>query len=314
MSYEHTGSSDERAAAATGDVATCAAELRRYTTHDLQQSPSSPYIYSAEGSLPLVITSAHGGVMKPEAIPDRTYGVLTPDLGTLPLALRIAESVSNCCGGKRPFLVVSLLSRRKVDPNRQCTKEATSKCEASRDAYDAFHQCVEESCELATHCLQEASQRKALLIDIHGHGHIDDWIEIGHLIKGSILKKADLELPSPGAEWVRGDKSFGSYLVESSRARRSTEYKVVPSPSIPHPGNKKYFSGGYITRRYRRDGVRTMQLEYPSCYRGEHSKESAPIIADALVRFMNAWGYIADEYMVHSGNSSEMQSRGIKTI
>lgn len=268
-----------------------AQQLRRYTYQDLLPSSSSPYIYSAEGDIPLIITSAHGGTIKPKTIPDRTHGVLTPDLGTLPLALRIAESISVCSGGKRPFVVVNLLSRRKVDPNRQCIDEATGNNKESKDAYDAFHQCVEEACDRAKSKLSHNGCCKVLLIDIHGHGHKNDWIEIGHLIKGSILKKSDAELPSPGAEWVRGEESFGAYLVKLSKAR-GTAYRVVPSPDIPHPGNQKYFSGGYITKRYRRDGVRTMQFEAPSCYRGKYSRESASVIADALIHVMSAWGYL----------------------
>ena len=166
--------------------------------------------------------------------------------------------------------------------------EATGGNDDSIEAYHAFHKNIQRVCEIAAKC--EAGRGKALLIDVHGHGHADDWFEVGHLVSASILRsKRGMELPPPGEEWIRGENSFGAFLM---RAGQKEGIQAVPSPEIPFPARKqKYFSGGFITRHYKDAKVQTMQLEVPPC---RYRKDSANVIADALEMFLIAWNYLQD--------------------
>jgi len=55
---------------------------------------SDKYTEYLPGELPLVISSPHGGKLKPEAVADRTSGVRMEDANTQDLARRIAAEVN----------------------------------------------------------------------------------------------------------------------------------------------------------------------------------------------------------------------------
>ena len=99
-------------------------------------------------------------------------------------------------------------------------------------------------------------------MDLHGHGHEIQRIELGYLLNASVLSRDDAQLAlstearssslramtiSSGlafAALVRGSSSFGAHLETAG-------YPSVPSPTNPSPGTAPYFDGGYSTQRYR---------------------------------------------------------------
>ncbi|MGE4620416.1 MAG: sulfatase-like hydrolase/transferase [Planctomycetota bacterium] len=227
------------------------------------------------GNIPLVLSAPHGGTVKPIGVPDRTKGTLVRDSSTRELAIELAAAIEKRTG-KKPFLVTNRMHRIKMDPNR-AIDEATQGGVFAAMVYRTYHKALEDSCQQAL----KIGGGEALLIDLHGHGHPDDWIEVGHLLGGSQLEVPDDELKD--VEWIRGPESIGALLEKVG-------FQAVPSPRLPHPDGKKFWSGGYITRHYRKDGMRTLQFEMPWSVRKKEGRiTSVPALAEAIDELMAKW-------------------------
>ena len=247
------------------------------------------------GNIPLVISAPHGGLAKPQGVVDRTSGTLVRDTNTRELALELAAEIEKRTGGK-PFVVTNRLHRIKMDPNREID-EATQGGVFAAMVYRAYHTALEESCLQA----QKIGGGDALLIDLHGHAHPQDWVEVGHLLRSSELAVPDDELDD--YEWIRGPRSAGALLQEAG-------IQAVPSPKFPHPDGKKYFSGGYITRHYRKDGMRTLQFELPWSVRKDSGRRSGvPALTQAITGLMQQWKIEPDDAAASTGSSAESESK-----
>lgn len=212
------------------------------------------FVEYTPGTLPLVLTAAHGGTLLPSDLPDRTWGTLVRDLATDTLALLVADSLE-ALTGERPHLVRVHLHRRKLDANRDLEEAAQGNPEAAR-AWEEFHAWTETAMALV-----RASHARGLYMDVHGHGHEIQRLELGYLLSASELALDDAALNQPElaarlshrdvaswtgrtpAEIVRGTGSLGDRFHQRG-------YPAVPSPQDPHPAGAPYFSGGYNTRRY----------------------------------------------------------------
>ena len=109
--------------------------------------------------------------------------------------------------------------------------------------------------------LDEVTERHktGLYIDLHGHGHAKQRLELGYLLSASTLSLTDPQLdglaarqeppalphpvsPIRFSRLLRGPSSLGGLLAP--------RFPSVPSPSIPSPGKDLYFDGGYSTERH----------------------------------------------------------------
>ncbi|CAN5787635.1 hypothetical protein BH23GEM11_BH23GEM11_14200 [soil metagenome] len=212
------------------------------------------FVEYTAGTLPFVITAGHGGTLLPSDLPDRSPpATLVRDLDTDILALLVADSLE-ALTGERPHLVRVHLHRRKMDANRDLAEAAQGNPEATR-TWREFHSWTETAMASV-----RASHPRGLYVDIHGHGHEVQRLELGYLLSGTQLDMDDAGLDGLAsgsmslreiAEWtgrtpsrvVRGEGSLGDLFH-----RRG--YPAVPSPQDPHPAGAPYFSGGYNTRRY----------------------------------------------------------------
>lgn len=257
---------------------------------------SDDYVEYVAGSLPVLLTSGHGGGLEPAEIPDRTYGVTTQDARTEELARELAEELA-ARTGRYPHLVISHLHRSKLDPNREIVEAAQGDPRAEQ-AWREFHAYI----DFATSVI-ETDWGGGVYLDLHGHGHAIARIEWGYALNGTDLSRTDAALDAPAyvnlatvkhaatlpgarlSQVVRGPFSFGTWM-------HGLGYPSVPSAAIPSPGSDPYFTGGYNVRRHgSRDGgtVDAVQVEFQSNLRRVVSLRRAmiPRLADTIAVWLD---------------------------
>jgi hypothetical protein len=226
----------------------------------------SQYVEYFPGEIPVVLSAGHGGDLLPAEIPDRTYGTTVQDANTMDLALRVRQTIKDQTG-YWPHLVVSHLRRIKLDPNREIVEAAQGNLAAER-AWWEYHTFIKRARQII-----EADFGEGYYIDLHGHGHPIQRLELGYMLSSAQLASSDEVLrglagnsslkalaQKPGVDFVeliRGPTSLGS-LMEGEG------FPSVPSKEDPHPGGDPYFTGGYSTLVHgSRDGgtVSGVQIE-----------------------------------------------------
>jgi hypothetical protein len=208
------------------------------------------------GELPLIVAAPHGGLLAPADMPDRTCNdaVWVNDANTQELA-RSIDSVFQVTHGCRPHLIINHLHRRKMDGNRNLADAACGDPQAIA-AWTAFHGYLTAAREQVT-----ATHGRGLFVDLHGHGHQVQRLELGYLLYEDELAWSDAALNSTQAiNWsslrhlannneqgldhadlLRGPQALGTRLAERG-------YPSVPSQQDPFPQpGQPYFSGGYNT-------------------------------------------------------------------
>ena len=211
---------------------------------------TSQFVEYDAGELPIVISVPHGGTLVPAAIPDRT-GTTVTDLNTIELGRAIAQAFA-ARSGRSPHVVFSLLRRTKLDANREVGDAAQGNAQATR-AWTEYHDFI----GLATEEVVRRSGR-GLYIDLHGHGHDIQRLELGYLLSAATLARTDADLDASGvaaqsslrrafpfahvsfSELLRGPTSLGGLIARAA----------VPSPTAASPGADPYFEGGYSTERH----------------------------------------------------------------
>ena len=120
------------------------------------------------GDYPLVLSVPHGGSIKPAEIPDRSCAGSTTvlDTYTIEMARAIQEEFKRKLN-KTPFIVISNLSRIKLDQNRDL-KDALCADKTLEPTWHFYHNYLDSM-------LQYSSQKygKTIFIDLHAHGRED---------------------------------------------------------------------------------------------------------------------------------------------
>lgn len=253
------------------------------------------------GNMPLIISAPHGGSVRPNAIPDRGCPNITTvrDTYTLELARAIEQELVEQYN-LRPYVVISHIARTKVDLNREI-EEATCGNAVMKRAWHNYHDFVDTAVSTAA-----ANHGRAIFIDLHGHGHENQRLELGYSLNinelGRIFSGVDLEALGQKSslrnllrlepnlsfrEQIMGEYAFGT-LMENEGVR------TVPSKQDPHPfANEAYFNGGYNTRYYTSDAYPNVfgwQIE--SHYQGVRDTAAsrrafARIFAKAIIQYLN---------------------------
>lgn len=256
------------------------------------------YVEYIPGRLPVVISAPHGGDLAPEEIPDRSYGTLTTDRNTREVLLAVREAFLEGTG-YAPHVIISHLQRRKLDPNREIEEAAQGNVFAEQ-AWREFQGFI-DTAEAAV----ADSFSTGLYMDLHGHGHTIQRVELGYLLSAADLNQNDETLNAatyrdessirrlavtsalPFSQLLRGPKSLGGYLVQVG-------VRVIPGPTEPSPGENAYFSGGYNTARHGSrdggllDGIQ-VELNYDGIRDSEENRRAfAEVFADAVERFVRA--------------------------
>lgn len=269
-----------------------------------QYTHASNWIQYTAGDAPLVIIAPHGGTLAPSELRDRDCSacVTVNDLNTQDLARRIAAAFA-ARTGRRPHLVINLLSRRKFDANRALTEATDGNTAQLGSPWRWMHAVVDTA-------KADVARRwqRGLVIDLHGHAHAIPRLELGYLLTASQLRQNDSELLSantlasssiarligdarttraPGA-MLRGTPSLGG-LIEARG------YPAVPSPTAPAPlVGEAYFSGGYNTDRHgSSDGGMLDAIQIECHFAGVRDTEAnrtafAEALVDALIELLAA--------------------------
>lgn len=212
------------------------------------------YVQYIPGKLPVILSSAHGGALRPSEIPDRTFGVVNNDRNSLELTLAMSRALRDLTGHS-PHVILSHLHRSKLDANREIV-EAAQENRYAEQAWAEFQEWIE-----VARAAVAGGFGKGLYFDIHGHGHDIDQLELGYLLTSEELNRPDAALnslevvartsirdlgrtsPIPFSQLLRGPTSFGGLLADEG-------VPSVPSPGTPGPGDAPYFRGGYNTREH----------------------------------------------------------------
>lgn len=218
------------------------------------------------GDLPFILSAPHGGREKPAGIPDRKEGTFAFDIGTQELARAIAAEMHKQTG-HWPHIIICRVTRRKID----CNREIVEACAGNKDAEAIWHDWHRFIGAARDSVIRDTG--RGLYIDLHGHGHKIGQLEMGYLHSAAEYDMTDAELGAvnnvansslqalvalnrrPYAELVRGDYALGTLLMD--RGFPATPSKQRPTPTTP------YFSGGYNTVRYGREGgpIAGLQIE-----------------------------------------------------
>ncbi|MEO5511212.1 MAG: hypothetical protein ABIV28_03350 [Longimicrobiales bacterium] len=219
------------------------------------------YIEYRAGSLPVILTAPHGGDLRPAEITDRTAALCggsattVTDSNTRELVLAMRDSMF-ARYGRYPHVIISHLGRSKLDPNRPAGEGACGDAEAGM-AWTEFQTFVDS----AEHTVLRQSGR-GWYMDVHGHGHAVQRLELGYLLSGADLDGTDERLNTIAAledsssirtmsrssaltfaQLLRGPTSLGALYVTHG-------FPAVPTEGAPGPAGAPYFSGGYNTERH----------------------------------------------------------------
>ena len=217
--------------------------------------PVQQWTTITQGTMPLVLIAPHGGSLKPEELPDRTCSgcVVLNDVFTQELATAIDFAFFNRTG-KRPFVIINKLHRIKFDGNRDRI-EATGGYAPLDQFWVHFHNAIDTARNRALRL-----HNRALVIDLHGHGHDNQRLELGYLLNAAELRGNTTTLgellngvssisglaksTSKGIDLIQGTTSLGHYF-------QAEGVPAVPSPQDPAPRDgEPYFNGGFNTARY----------------------------------------------------------------
>jgi hypothetical protein len=252
------------------------------------------------GDLPILITAPHGGSLTPAELPDRSGADITTatDLQTEQLAHDVSAALV-ALTGKQPHVIICRLKRTKIDANREIVEAAEGNRLAQR-AWFEFHSFAEAARRAVT-----GRYGTGFYIDLHGHGHDIQRLELGYLLTSTDLGLSDAMLDQPAyrtksslravslaagetySMLVRGSSSLGALLTAQG-------FPAVPSPAQPAPGVDPYFNGGYNTARYGSSGGGTMSgLQIESNFTGVRDTQAnrqrfAQALASALDTFFAA--------------------------
>jgi hypothetical protein len=192
-------------------------------------------------------------------------------------------------------VIICRLSRRKVDCNREIVEAAAGNPHAEQ-AWREFQGFID-----AAQATVVRQHGRGLYIDLHGHGHPNQRLELGYLHTQEELQadEAVLNAPQfaaagslrglaalnrlPYSQVLYGPLSFGTLMEK--RGFPATPSAVTPKPPAP------YFRGGYNTQRHGHEGVPLAGLQIETNSMGVRDKP------ENRVRFAQALYETIDIYL-----------------
>jgi len=269
------------------------------------------YIEYIAGNIPLIISVPHGGNLTPSEIPDRVCGDETvTDSYTAELGRELSAAI-NKITGCYPHIIICNLKRTKLDANRELETAACGN-QWAEIAWNEFHQYLDIASQEVT---QESG--KGLYIDLHGHGHAIQRLELGYLLTAAQLRYSDFTLNTATyksyssifnlintnisglshSELLRGMSSLGTLFAIKN-------VPAVPSIDDPFPlSGESYFSGGYNTDRHGSrtqgtiDGIQiecNQDVRFTSTARKDFADKTGTVLLNYLI--LHYFPKLAEKY------------------
>jgi autotransporter-associated beta strand protein len=263
----------------------------------------SNYIEYLAGDLPVILSAPHGGALQPAELPLRSYGTFATDSNTEDLIRRVRTEIQNLVG-HLPHIIICRLDRDKIDANREIVEGAQGH-PLTEISWNDFQNFI-----MAARTNVTARHGRGFYIDLHGHGHPIQRLELGYLLTGTQLRLSDATLNSAFYEnmasiralslfsplnfpqLLRGNTSFGAMMDAQG-------YPNTPCPSDPAPAvSDDYFNGGYNTAEHGSRGGGTIDgLQIESNFTGvRDTAGNRTAYAQALARVLEE--YFATHYNV----------------
>lgn len=219
------------------------------------------YVEYIAGNAPVIFTAPHGGSLTPTTIPDRVASacggsattVTDSNTGEL---VRAMQQRFFARYGRYPHVIIAHLSRKKLDANRVEPEASCGNTEAAA-ALEDWHLFIDAAKRAVL-----ASTGKGWYMDMHGHGHAIQRLELGYLLANTDLDRTDAALdasvafentasirtlsqaaPLSFSSLLRGNNSLGTLYANGG-------FPSVPSAQDPRPNGTDYFNGGDNTRRH----------------------------------------------------------------
>jgi hypothetical protein len=278
-----------------------AASAQTYQAGTVYFSPNN-YIEYRAGNLPIIITAPHGGDLLPASIPDRNCVgcVYVTDANTADLASRMDMALQTSIGGY-PHIIINHLQRIKLDANREIVEAANGNAESEA----AWHEW--EKFVIAARADITQKWGRGLMIDVHGHGHTIQRLELGFALSAAELRLSDATLATATYRdqtgiknniinnlngfntpaMIRGEFALGTLLAARGYPSVPSRQDVAPASSDP------YFDGGYNTVRYgSRDSMTIDAIQIECNFTGVRNTEAnrtafATQSADALKIYLS---------------------------
>jgi N-formylglutamate amidohydrolase len=205
------------------------------------------------GSLPVLLTSPHGGTAQPPGILPRKGAPAgcppfntSRDNFTQEITTGVAQLLLGTLG-EAPYVVIAGYHRKYIDANRSARCAFDNP--AARPFYAEYHQTIRDFIDL----IQAENRSQGFLFDIHGTAVIED-------------DPADVYIGTDNGDSVRRILSADPLVIWGRRSLRAllqaAGYTVSPAtPDIPETPQ---VNGGFTTSTYgssHSNGLDAMQIE-----------------------------------------------------
>ena len=252
--------------------------------------------------------------------PSLTY---TRDAGTEVIAREVQRQLGE--EGVRPHVIECHIHRSKVETNRTLTEVAIQRRGQEAElVYNTFHSWIRAALQWELKHCREAG---VLLIDLHGHGHPHEYIELGFRLSAATLNNIAGE-EEERRDWRRivtsaarheftmrhllkrnfgssneairdcliGPSSFSScILTHFGSDPVLSSVKCVPSQNRIGPGKQGYYNGGWIVRSHAKLArVDSVQIELPMSVRCQpnEAREAAILALARAIRQFHGLHYL----------------------
>lgn len=259
---------------------------------------STGFVEYKAGNLPIIISVPHGGNWSPDSIPTRNCSGCSYviDSYTRIISWGIYDAIYDMTGCY-PHMIMNRLHRRKFDANRDIGDAADGNPLIEQAWYN-YHIFIDSAKTQV-----EQDFQRGLFLDIHGHGHSNQRIELGYLLSKEDFDETDATLNTSTyinkssiktlindnisgathAALLRGTNSFGTLM-------HNRGFPSVPSTADPVPdcSGSCYFLGGYNTVRHgsrdNQGAIDAIQIELDSTARSSSHRST---LIDSLAATIN---------------------------